>query len=755
MIAVDDETPGGTQGGLNRLEGRVLIDRYRIDNVVSSGANTIIAEAIDLETDGPVTVKIVRPELAVTTEFHHAFRRQVEVAKSLMHPNIASVLDWGEIDVDGESTLFWVVEYLGGGSLRDIFDRGRLLQPSQALVVGLEACRALDAAHDRGVLHTELTPSKLVFGADARLRIVDFAMAQLLGADAWAEPATVATHVARYASPEQALSLEVDEKTDVYALSLCLIEAVTGKVPFAGDSTVSTLAGRVGKLMPVTADMGSLASVLERGGRPDSEDRWTAAEFGRALVQAAETLPRPEPIPVMATSLFASALAARTAAATPLAVAPEADSDADVVEPDTDDTSGAAVDAESEAVDGPSTPSDANGADVTSDEPVGSDHGEAPVEPLILLTDVSDNPTGAVQVGTNGAGAGAGHTAEMPASVAAAAAVATTPPTTVLDVVDGTPSGTVYDDERPSRSWAKYLLLGLIVLVGIGALSFAGWLLLRTKSYEVPDLTGVDEAVALNEISGNGWEIQTERERSDEVPDIDHVVRTIPAAGEKLDEGETFVMYVSDGPELRTLPEFAGTPLDEAVATIEELALVAAEQPAEYSETVAAGSVIRWQVQGDASLVAGAQVLPETVIELVPSLGPEPRPAPDLTNMTAAEATAALDALQLVYAPAEDVFSATIEAGRVAAQNPPPATPVERGGAVSVQISKGPELVAIPDMTGMSYPDAQAALTNAGFVVNSLLGTTEGTFVSVSVGGTEAKPGDMFPRGTGVDLIFL
>jgi serine/threonine-protein kinase len=203
------------------------------------------------------------------------------------------------------------------------------------------------------------------------------------------------------------------------------------------------------------------------------------------------------------------------------------------------------------------------------------------------------------------------------------------------------------------------------------------------------------------------------------------------------------------------LPEFADMPLDEALSIIDELSLAAAEQPAEYSETVPTGSVIRWQVQGDASRVVGAQVLPETVIELTPSLGPEPRPAPDLTNMTAAEATAALDALQLVYAPAEDVFSSTIEVGRVAVQSPAPTTPVERGGSVTVQISKGPELVPIPDMTGMSYPDAQAALTDAGYVVNSLLGTTEGTFVSVSVAGNEVTAGDTFPRGTGVDLIFL
>jgi len=314
---VENDKSQRDDGGTGGLEGRTIADRYSVANVVSSGANTIIVEAIDINDDRPVTVKIIRPELAESSDFLKAFRRQAEVAKALTHPNIAAVLDWGEIELHGVSTVFWVVEYLGGGSLRDLFDHGRLLEASQALVIealviGLEACRALDAAHQRGIVHTELTPAKLVFGEDRRLRIVDFGMAALLGAQAWADPATVATHVARYASPEQALGMNIDAKTDVYALSLCLIEAVTGSVPFAGDSTVSTLAARVGKLMPVSADLGSLASVLERAGRPESEDRSTASEFGQALVHAAETLPRPEALVLMEASLFAVSMRDRT-----------------------------------------------------------------------------------------------------------------------------------------------------------------------------------------------------------------------------------------------------------------------------------------------------------------------------------------------------------------------------------------------------------------------------------------------------------
>ena len=208
----------------------------------------------------------------------------MKAMSTLSHPNLAAVYDWGEEEIGKRTTVYAVVEYLAGGSLRDLFDRGRLLDPSQALVVGLEACRGLDFAHHKGLVHTELTPSKLVFGDDRRLRIVDFGLARLLGAHDWSEPATVATHVARYASPEQALAQPVDGKTDVYSLALILVEAVTGTVPFAARSTVATLSARVGRLMPVSADLGPLASVLERAGRPEPDERSTAAELGRALV---------------------------------------------------------------------------------------------------------------------------------------------------------------------------------------------------------------------------------------------------------------------------------------------------------------------------------------------------------------------------------------------------------------------------------------------------------------------------------------
>lgn len=295
---------GTTKGARRGLVGRILGDRYRIVRVLSAGSSVLIADAEDTKLQRAVSIKLIRPEISESPEFRRKFVATMRAMAKLSHPNIASVYDWGEERIGKRTTVYAVVEQLTGGSLRDLFDRGRRLDPSQALVVGLEACRALDFAHRKHLVHTEITPSKLVFGDDRRLRIVDFGLARLLAAPDWREPSTVPTHVARYASPEQALGQPLDGTSDVYSLALVLVEAVTGEVPFAARSTVATLSARVGRLMPVSADLGPLAAVLERAGRPDPADRSTAAELGRGLVRAASKLPRPKPIPVLAPSVF-------------------------------------------------------------------------------------------------------------------------------------------------------------------------------------------------------------------------------------------------------------------------------------------------------------------------------------------------------------------------------------------------------------------------------------------------------------------
>src|SRR5690606_2119908 len=98
--------------------------------------------------------------------FDERFQSTMGRAASLVHPNLQVIQDWGVTDWNGRTVHFVITENLTGGSLRDLLDRGRLLTPSQALVIGLDVCRGLDAAHRGGLIHGDIRPSTLIFGDD-------------------------------------------------------------------------------------------------------------------------------------------------------------------------------------------------------------------------------------------------------------------------------------------------------------------------------------------------------------------------------------------------------------------------------------------------------------------------------------------------------------------------------------------------------------------------------------------------------------
>ncbi len=279
--------------------GRVLGGRYRLVAPVGAGASAQVYLADDVQLRRQVAVKVLHPALSGDPTFLKRFRAEARAAAALSHPNVMAVYDWGEEEDLSDYGPYLVLEYLGGGSLRSMLDSGRLLNPSQALVLGLEAARGLEYAHRRGFVHRDIKPANLLFDEEGRLRIADFGLARAIAEAAWTEPSGVVLGTARYASPEQAQGKPVDGKTDVYSLALVLIESVTGKVPFSSDTTVSTLMSRIDALLPVPDSMGPLRSVVERAGRPDPQERYDAAELGRALVGTAERLPRPAPFPLI------------------------------------------------------------------------------------------------------------------------------------------------------------------------------------------------------------------------------------------------------------------------------------------------------------------------------------------------------------------------------------------------------------------------------------------------------------------------
>jgi beta-lactam-binding protein with PASTA domain/tRNA A-37 threonylcarbamoyl transferase component Bud32 len=274
--------------------GRVLGGRYRLAAAIGTGASAQVFLADDVTLRRRVAVKILHPALAADEAFLRRFRAEARAAAALSHPNLMAVYDWGEDDGP-----YLVLEYLGGGSLRALLDRGTRLTPSQALLVGLDAARALDVAHRRGFVHRDIKPANLLFGDDARLRIADFGLARALSEAGWTEPGDGLVGTARYAAPEQARGGKVDGRADVYALGLVLIEAVTGTVPLtSSEGALQTMMARLETAVPVPEELGLLRPILERVGQPDPEARPDAAELGRSLLVAAREMDRPAPLPL-------------------------------------------------------------------------------------------------------------------------------------------------------------------------------------------------------------------------------------------------------------------------------------------------------------------------------------------------------------------------------------------------------------------------------------------------------------------------
>lgn len=729
------ETPPGDPIDPARLVGSLFADRFLVRGMVSEGANTVIYTAQDQEHARPVTLKLIHSQLAASPSFREHFDATMRAVAALSHPNIAAVYDWGIAPVGDRSAAYVVIEYLSGGSLRDLFDRGRRLTPSQALGIGLEACRGLDYAHRRGLVHTELTPSKLVFGDDRRLRIVDFGLARLLSEPLWAQPDSVPTHVAWYSSPQQGLSQPLDGTTDVYALCLALHEAVTGVIPFRDDSTVASLAARVGRLMPVSADLGALAAVFERAGRPDAEDRATAAEFGKELLRAAPKLPRPDPLPLLSTGLF--------------------DTPVEQLR-DPDDPTG-----------GLERPGDERGADapllvvVPLDQPDAADLAGGPelaasVETTSAMPSSTTSPTPSptpddlvILPVDSGIAEPLPETREAwPQELDELVGYSpTAPETQVMTAIDG---GAPVPTHHRNVPWK--LILSLLVLAALGVLGVLATQLFRTPVYRVPELVALPQAEARNLIVTNGWVVTEEHERSDLVPVVGQVVRTAPQAGIDLAEGEPFLIVVSDGPTLRQLPESSGVLFSEAQTRLIERGL-AVDVVEQFDEVVIKGVVVSWSVPGDPTLMAGALVEPATPVQLVVSLGPASRQIPDLVGLPAGEARIQLDSMGLVLTEAGQEFNDDLAAGAIISQSLEPGTEVQRGAEVTVVVSLGVDLVSFPDLDRVpSYEAAAELLRAAGFEPLLTFGDAQGEIREYTIDGERPEVGQQFRRGTVVSF---
>ncbi|MGY1829448.1 protein kinase [Geodermatophilus sp. SYSU D01180] len=219
---------------------RTLGDRYELQELIATGGMGQVWRGRDHLLARPVAVKVLRSEYADDPTFLARFRNEARHAAALTHPNIATVLDYGEgaDDVTGEHLAYLVMELVEGAPLSSLIQTEGPLDTDAALSVLRQAAAGLAEAHRHGVVHRDVKPSNILVRPDGRVKLTDFGIAW----SAECVPLTQTGQVigtAQYMSPEQAAGERVSPASDVYALGLVGYESLTGHAAFTGTNPVT------------------------------------------------------------------------------------------------------------------------------------------------------------------------------------------------------------------------------------------------------------------------------------------------------------------------------------------------------------------------------------------------------------------------------------------------------------------------------------------------------------------------------------
>jgi len=213
---------------------------YRIVRLIGEGSSGLVYEAEHVELGRKVALKVLAPAHASAHDAIERFRSEARAVAKLSHPNLVPLYDFGK-SLDGR--VFLAMELLSGEPLDKRLSRTGGMDYREAIEIGIEACKALEAAHGAGLVHRDLKPANLFLTKDGGLKLLDFGVAMALADVATEQKEKRQKGFAifgtpEYMSPEQVAGEPVDGRCDIYALGCVLYELVTGSPVFEGDSSV-------------------------------------------------------------------------------------------------------------------------------------------------------------------------------------------------------------------------------------------------------------------------------------------------------------------------------------------------------------------------------------------------------------------------------------------------------------------------------------------------------------------------------------
>ena len=660
----------------------VFNGRYALLRRIARGGMADVYLARDASLDRQVAVKVLFPEFANDSSFVERFRREAKAAANLNHPNIVGIFDWGQ----EQGTYYIVMEYVVGRNMADVLRSTGPLSPDRAAEIAHDVAEALGSAHSAGLVHRDVKLGNIIVSDDGQVKVADFGIATALArrtGDNLTQFGSV-MGTAAYFSPEQAQGKSLDGRSDLYSLGVVLYEMIVGRPPFAAD----------------TATAVAVKHVQEKPLAPSTR--------GISVPQSLE------------------AIILKLLAKNPVNRYPKAE--------DLCTDLSRYLAGEHRIPDRPSAPAPPKGRDVV---PAGT--FEASSRPLTARPGTAPPaPSGAVPPFPTGAGppvrppfpTGAVPTGAVPPARPPVPAAAGPPP-------HYAPPTYYYEEVRRSDGWKRtsLMLLGLTVLVAVLAVLAVNFY--RTLGLgdgepptptspegsalaEVPDVVGLGATDAQAQLRAEGLRDVVEYEINTEVAE-NMVFRQSPAAGQRIGEGDTVLLTVSQAEESLVPPVRGRNSIDaRELLTRAGYTVIALEGPSQAE----AGIVVDQDPPARTELPQGEAVT------ITISTGPGQVFVPDVRDQTLIEAVNSLRTLGFRVGERREPSNSVPE-GQIIDTDPTVGSPVGADKAVIIIISTGVPPVLVPDVEGLLFDTGRLTLEREGLVIGLV------TFEPVEPGSTD------------------
>lgn len=669
------------------LVGRVLDDRYIIGERIARGGMASVFRATDERLDREVAVKVMHHALGDDQQFTDRFVREAKSAAKLNHRNVVSVFDQGK---DGD-VAYLVMEFVPGNTLRDLMREEAPMPPVRALALVEQVLIALSAAHAAKIIHRDVKPENVLITPDGDVKVADFGLARAVSAATTATGGTLIGTVS-YLAPEIVLHEGADARSDVYAVGAMLYEMLTGTKPHVGESPIQVAYKHVHEdIGPPSALVTGIPVFVDAlVARATVRDRDQRSTDARVMLQQVRSVRRALEAGITEDDDLTSDLL-------PRAGAPMAGS-----------------------VGGPAADDDDASASAGA-------------------------PTQGIMTGTPGAADSSEHTMQWDAAPMAPA------PTAGAATSTGSPSGLHppvsaenYRDMRSNQTAprrGRRLLIAAIIVAVLAAL--LGWYVADGRYSRTPVLVGSQEAEAKTDAEAAGFSFKvSERRFSESVPN-GVVIATDPGQGDKILPDATIKAVVSKGKDRVVLPEkITGMTVEELTKKLTAVDLVLGDEDDKFDEKVKKGLVI-----GAVNIKADQQLKRGTQVDVYVSKGRKPIPISDFAGRPIDDGTSAADKAGL-NADVKQKFSDDVDKGIIISQSPNSGN-LFKGDSVTFVVSKGPDLVAVPNVVGMKRAEAVKTLEAAGFTPQAY-GPGDFTVRRQSPGN-----GEKVKRGSDVSILFV